>query len=149
MQSTSQGNVQVLPNGHVLIGWGPTVPALSEFQPDGTLIFDAWFPPQGDSYRAYRFPWTGHPADRPAVAAQAKADNSMTVYASWNGATEVARWQVLAGPTPNQLKPAAAAARTGFETAIPVPTTAPYVAVQASDAHGQVLGTSPAVRSGA
>jgi hypothetical protein len=67
------------------------------------------------------------------------------VYASWNGATDVARWRVLTGAAPNQLKPVAEVARTGFETAASLSTSARYVAVEAQDASGHVLGTSDPV----
>jgi hypothetical protein len=72
----------------------------------------------------------------------------MNVYASWNGATEVASWQVLAGAGPAALQPVRTAARASFETRIPVGVTARYVAVRALDATGAVLGTSPARRVG-
>jgi hypothetical protein len=49
---------------------------------------------------------------------------------------------VLAGPSAQQLVPAATAARSGFETAIAAPGAEPYVAVQALNASGEVLGTS-------
>jgi hypothetical protein len=66
------------------------------------------------------------------------------VYASWNGATRVAAWSVLAGPTATSLHPVARAPRAGFETAIALQagTTGPYVTVQALDATGAVLGTA-------
>jgi len=68
------------------------------------------------------------------------------VYASWNGATGVASWRVLAGPTPAQLAPVASAPKSGFETTIAAPATAPYFAVQALDAAGTVLGTSQTLK---
>src|SRR5215218_7020265 len=58
----TQGSVQVLPNGNVFIGWGSN-PLFSEFSRDGELLFDAAFPPLVESYRAFRFPWSGHPSD--------------------------------------------------------------------------------------
>lgn len=64
---------------------------------------------------------------------------------SWNGATEVATWQLLAGSAPEQLDVVAAAAKRTFETGMPVPTGAAYVAVQALGAEGKVLGTSKVV----
>ncbi len=66
-----------------------------------------------------------------------------TVYASWNGATLVASWRVLAGASAKALHPVASAPRSGFETAIPLPAgvSGPYVTVQALDAAGQVLAT--------
>ena len=69
----------------------------------------------------------------------------MTLHASWNGATEVETWEVLAGPTVDGLEPAGSVPRTGFETAIAVRTGAALLAVRALDGSGQALGTSRAV----
>ena len=44
-----------------------------------------------------------------------------TVYASWNGATPVASWRLLAGASPQSLHALLTAPRAGFETAIPCP----------------------------
>ena len=139
------GNVQVLPDGHAFIGWGSD-PIFSEFDRDGELLFNAVFPPKVNTYRAFRFPWTGKPGDDPAIAVEpGPGEEEVTVYASWNGATEVATWQVLAGPGPDRLKPAASAPRDGFETSISVRGAGPYVAVRARDGSGRVLGASKAV----
>ena len=77
-----------------------------------------------------------------------------TVYVSWNGATEVASWRVLAGAPSSSLRAVVQAARSGFETSIVLPagTSGPYLQVQALGAAGQVLGTSavasePSLRS--
>lgn len=139
----SQGNVQALENGDWLVGWGQ-IPTLSEFDAEGKLLFDAHFPAFDQNYRAFRFQWTGTPTHSPAYAFVAGASHAGTAYASWNGATLVVTWRVLAGPTPHSLTAVAEGARTGFETAIAVPagTVGPYVAVQALGASGQVLGTS-------
>jgi hypothetical protein len=144
----SQGNLQNLPNGDALVGWGGE-PYFSEYAADGRLLFDGHLPRGVQSYRAYRFPWVGRPAGKPSAAARPTSGGRVVVYASWNGATEVARWQVLEGPSPLTLNPIAAAPRNGFETAITVRTTQPLVAVRALDASGLDLGTSLAVRSGA
>jgi hypothetical protein len=140
------GSMQVLPNGNAFLGWG-SEPLFSEFGEGGELLFSAGFPPEADSYRAFRFPWSGQPDDAPAMAAEpGPGDGELTIYASWNGATEVAAWQALAGPGPDQLEPLGPAAdRDGFETAITVRTTEPYVGVQARDSSGRVRGVSEAV----
>jgi hypothetical protein len=80
------------------------------------------------------------------VAARPGRDGSLDVFASWNGATDLARWQVLSGPSPDALTPVASAPWSGLETTIGVHGAARYVAVQALGADGTVLGTSPAVR---
>jgi hypothetical protein len=143
--STSQGNVQVLPNANLFVGWG-SAPYFSEYSHEGELLFDAQLLGDGQSYRAFRFPWSGQPSDNPAVAVEQGPDDKVTLYASWNGATEVESWQVLAGSTPNQLEPVGSAPRRGFETTVAVRTAEPYVAVRAKSASGKVLGTTKAVK---
>ncbi len=144
----SQGNVQVLADGDTFVGWG-AIPRMTEFSPTGKVVFDATFTKGDDSYRAYRFTWTGTPLTRPAIAVAEGGGDSATLYASWNGATAVARWRALAGINAENLSPAGpSVAKTGFETALQVPTDAPYLAVQALDARGRVLGRSAAVARG-
>lgn len=144
LKAGSQGNVQVLPNGNMLIGWGPE-PYVSEYTPSGTLVWDAILAGSTNSYRAYRFAWTGTPTGAPSVAASAGAGGTTNVYASWNGATTIASWRVLAGAAPSALSPVGGGAFAGFETTIPIAGAPPYVAVQALDASGNVLGTSAAI----
>jgi hypothetical protein len=144
LKAGSQGSVQALPNGNMLVGWGPE-PYVSEYTPSGTLVWDAILAGKTNSYRAYRSPWTGTPAGTPSVAAGAGPSGVTDVYASWNGATTIASWRVLAGPSPSALTPVGEGAFAGFETAIAIPGQPSYVAVQALDAAGNVLGTSAAV----
>jgi len=145
-----EGNAQFLGNGHVFVSWG-AIPYYTEFDASGKPVLDARFgkgtakvtePEQdADTYRAYRFPWVGHPTNRPAVAADGD-----TVYVSWNGATEVARWAVLAGPDIEHLRLVQRAPRAGFETAIPVHVDDDFLAVRALSRDGAVLGTSQLVK---
>jgi hypothetical protein len=139
----SQGNLQALPNGDWFIGWGE-LPQFSEFGAGGQLLFDARFPPGTQSYRSFRLPWTGIPAHPPSLAFQPSPGGGGVVNASWNGATLVSSWQVLAGTSPTALNPVARAQRSGFETAVLVAPGAigPFVAVQALDETGRVLGVS-------
>jgi hypothetical protein len=136
----SQGNMQALANGDWFVGWGQ-VPDFSEYGPQGQLLFDGHLPAKAESYRSFRFAWSATPAHRPTFAFAAPV-----VYASWNGATQVASWMVLAGPAAGALRPVAAALRSGFETPITLPAGVggPVLAVQALDAAGNMLGTSPA-----
>jgi hypothetical protein len=145
LRSPTQGNVQVLPNGNVFVGWG-SEPVLSEFDKDGKVLFSAAFPTEGETYRAFRFPWSGQPTDAPAVAAETGPEDQVKIYASWNGATEAATWQVLAGSGPDELEPLASAPKKGFETVITVHTTEPYVGLQAMNASGKLLGTTSAFK---
>jgi hypothetical protein len=141
----SQGNLQTLANGDAFIGWGG-LPYFSEYDSQGAVVFDAHISAPADSYRAYRFPWIGTPTDAPAVAAVTAGKGAATVFASWNGATEVTSWQLLGGASPSSLGVLGVVPRAGFETSIPVGSSPAYVAVRALDASGAVLGTSVAVK---
>jgi hypothetical protein len=143
LSTISQGNTQLLPNHDVFVGWGAD-PEFSEYTPGGRQILEGSFPLGVNTYRAYRFPWTGQPATHPSVAATS-ASRAVTVYASWNGASRVARWRVLAGRTSSTLVPETTASRTGFETAIGLVGHPGYVSVQALGASGRVLGGSSTV----
>ena len=142
----SQGNVQALANGSWMVGWGEA-PYFSEFSASGQLLLDAHLPPTYESYRSYRLQWSGHPREPPALAiVRAPSGSGATVYASWNGASEVASWRVLAGLSPAALTTVGASARNGFETAIALPSLAngSYVQLQALSAAGAVIGASAA-----
>lgn len=141
------GSMQTLPNDNVFVGWG-SEPFFSEFSRHGELLFDARFPPKYTSYRSYRFEWEGHPVDRPAVVAKRRAGDKVTLHASWNGATEIADWEALAGPAPERLWPVASAPRDGFETSVSLRTGEPYVAARAKDGSGRALGASEAIELG-
>ena len=137
------GNVQRLPNSHVFVGWGPGN-RFSEYGPHGHLLFDARFGGPNSTYRAYRFPWLGTPQTRPAAVAS-NTSGATRVFASWNGATRVARWRVLGGSTATALRGLGRFAKRMFETAMTVPRRR-YFAVQALDRSGHVLGRSPVIR---
>ncbi|HTA12054.1 MAG TPA: arylsulfotransferase family protein [Solirubrobacteraceae bacterium] len=144
----SQGNVQALAGGDWMVGWGQAG-YLSEVGPQGQVLFNAHLPPDWESYRTFVLPWSGHPAQPPALAARAAGAGhaGANVYTSWNGATEVASWRVLAGASASALKPVAQAAKSGFETTIAAPGVAAgeYVQAQALSAAGAVLGSSKTV----
>ncbi len=137
----SQGNEQVLDNGNSFVGWGE-FPYFTEFSTTGQILFDGHFPWPGQSYRAYRFPWSATPAAPPKAAVVTKGAVS-TVYASWNGATGVSAWRVLGGTGASTLMPVATAPNVGFETPITA-ASANSFAVQALGAGGEVLSTSVA-----
>ena len=110
-------------------------------------MIDAHLPPGTASYRAFRFAWSGQPKSAPAVSARLlPTDDSTAVFASWNGATDVRSWRVLAGSDPARLSVRASMPDSGFESSLTYPEAYPYVAVQALGAVGQVLASSPAVR---
>ena len=146
--ATSQGDFERLANGDYFTGWG-SQPEYTEFNPAGHVVFDVKLPVVNantklNSYRTYRFEWHGVPRDPPVVVAGASGAG-MAVSVSWNGATDVATWQVLGGTGPDALRVLGSQPRKGFETTIMTSSSTPYVAVQAMDASGRVLATSPVV----
>ncbi|MGH2972590.1 MAG: arylsulfotransferase family protein [Gaiellaceae bacterium] len=134
----AMGNVQLLGGGGVFIGWG-TDGSFSELGPDGSVRLDARFGDGSVTYRAFRFELDARPQGRPATEIAPAADGTLTLYVSWNGATQVAKWQLLAGASAGALEPVKTVARTGFETAIPLPAPAGTFSVVALDAHGKQL----------
>jgi hypothetical protein len=142
----NSGNVQSLPNGDRLVGWG-SAPNVTEFSGNEKVVYDARFQRPFSSYRAYRFRWSATPTLPPDLAViRLPGARQETVYASWNGATEVARWQVLAGPDVTHLAPVGGAPRHGFETAMTLGGRGPFFAVRALTAAGRALGTSQTVK---
>jgi hypothetical protein len=141
-RGNAEGNVQILENGHVLVGWGAD-PAATEFTPEGTAVYET-VGLGNASYRAYRFPWKAHPDTVPSVAVLQGNGSSMQVFVSWNGATEVAGWRVLTGPSADALTPKGTVPRRGYETSLAV-ANADRVAVQALDVGGSVLATSAVI----
>jgi hypothetical protein len=120
----SQGDSQALDNGDIFVGWGQ-LGRVSEFDREGNLLFDAQVPAGYDNYRAYREEWHGRPASGPTATLVAGDGDAASVHAVWNGATDVARWIVLGGPGPRSLRPIAAGAWDGLDTAIPIANTRP------------------------
>jgi hypothetical protein len=136
----AMGNLEQLPDGGAFVGWG-TAGAFTEFAPDGTVRFDATLADGSVTYRAFRAPWTGRPAEPPKVVVTRDTGGAVA-HVSWNGATEVARWRADMGSRRAALRPVRSARRTGFETAIRLGSRKGYLAVTALDAAGNVLGTS-------
>jgi len=133
-----EGSVQALPGGDVFLGWGQQ-PYFSETTASGAQDFDAHFTEPTSSYRAYRFPWSAQPATTPSLAMSPNANGTMELYASWNGATDVSSWRVLAGESGASLQAVGGAPRHGFETALAVHSGDPAFEAQAIGASGQVL----------
>jgi hypothetical protein len=139
-----EGNAQFLPGGHVFVGWG-AIPFATEFDAAGRVVFDLSFgkgiakitgPNQdADSYRAYRFVWHGHPTNNPAARISGNK-----VYVSWNGATEVAKWQLVVDG-----RPVATVSKRRFETGLALPGGAKQVTVVALSASGTELGRSKTI----
>lgn len=127
--ATAEGNAQVVGDRGAVVGWG-LGRRVSQLDGAGTLLFDLKFPPDTDTYRAFTDEWQGEPDTLP-VAAATRAGADVNISVSWNGATEVGRWTVLAGATEDALEPVLETAWAGFETDMTVRTDARFVAVRA------------------
>ncbi|HSY24552.1 MAG TPA: arylsulfotransferase family protein [Polyangiaceae bacterium] len=143
LSAGSQGDAEGLDNGDTFVGWG-ALPRFSEFDDQSNLIFDAALPTGYNSYRAWRYVWTGEP-DAPPTAIAQVTDGNTVVHAVWNGATEVARWEVLesAGERFRGFPRIVASAEwNGLDTAIPVDGQPQSVVVVAKDRFGRTIGQS-------
>lgn len=160
--SSSQGSFQVIPSNEksqdpkVMLGYGFNA-VFTEFAATGEVLCDTHFATnysweRGDvqSYRAFKFPWVGHPLDPPTASL---GDDAM--FVSWNGATEVRKW-VLQHSSQFSMKKDAAwetiaeVEKHGFETEIEFEEDEAkrYLRVLALDANGKILGMSRGVDLG-
>lgn len=153
VNSSSQGNTQNLANGNKFLGFGSNG-YFTEYAAQGNtestswvnVLYNAQMPSNNISYRSYRDNWVGKPDYPPSIAVDT-TNNQTTVYASWNGATEVAGWQVYAGNQPNILTLVSSANKNGFETAINVGSGWTFFQVKALDSKGKIIGVSMIVRT--
>ena len=109
----AMGDTQRLPDGHTLIGWGIGHPNVTEVLTDGTKVFELLLDPAFVSYRAFRFPWAAVPAWDPTLVLTGTI--TPTLYYSWNGATDVASYEIYGGIGTQPQLLLSAQARTGFE----------------------------------
>lgn len=151
LSAAAQGNMQSLPAGGWLMGYG-NLPNFTEYSSSGTVLLDGTLGKGVQSFRTYLSPWTGHPSEPPAIAATRTGTTSATLSTSWNGATEVASWQMLVGESPSSLSVVATAPKSGFETSTTVSlpasisATSTYVQSRALSTTGAVLGSSAPLR---
>jgi len=68
------------------------------------------------------------------------------LYASWNGATEVADWRLETRLGAEGFTPVRTKAKTGFETSFPAPPSGGSAVVVALGADGRILGRSNVIR---
>ena len=136
------GSTHLLPNSGALVGWG-NQPYFSEYSKTGRQLLDAQLPGKDLTYRAlFTSNWTAVPFYPPSGAVRTSG-GATTVYASWNGATGVARWQVLGGSNASHLARIASSPRTGFETGISLGRRSfNVVAIRAIDGRGRTIGSN-------
>lgn len=145
IRAHSQGNMQILPNtGNAFVGWGHCA-AYTEFTPEGEILCDThlsasnWFQlGLVVSYRSYKNDWVGRPLTIPTAVV---VEDS--VYVSWNGATEIAAWQLELWDGVDMdnmhFEPVMKVEKTDFETKVELPAEIPrtsfrLVALDSKDA---------------
>jgi hypothetical protein len=112
------GNVQLLPNGNYMIGWGgSSSPNATEVKPDGTKVFELGFDAPYVNYRSFRFPWHGYPTWAPTLVAQ-QGTNSTNLTFSWNGATDIEKYEVYGANSPQKFTLIAETPKSGFESSV-------------------------------
>ncbi len=155
--SSAMGSHQRLADGHVVVGWGSGQPSFTDvWAADGTPRLEVHLPGVYRAYRALRLPWAAQPAWLPALVLTDTTPAGLgplgpALYFSWNGATEVARYEVwgLGGLSGAELL--GAWPRTGFEDHVALadlPAAADYACafrVRALDGSEEPLAWSPVV----
>ena len=142
----SQGDTQLLPGSHILIGWGAGAD-ITEVNANRQQVFDAAFKGSGfNTYRAYKAPWVGTPATFPTVSMHTVGGKKQ-VDVVWNGANQVARWRILSGPNTKDMASVGSIAWNGLDTAFRLSTYRAYVKAVALSASGKVLGRTAATHT--
>lgn len=142
-----RGNLQILPNGNVFMAW-TDAGYISEHTDDDEVLVEAkWLKKSRfGTYRAYKYDnWVGKPNTLPDVKAlgygmQDGGTNTVAIYVSWNGATEVRQWAFLAAG-----KLLGVIDKAGFETVFAASNVSGTVQVEAVDSEGKKLALSDEV----
>jgi hypothetical protein len=157
-----RGNTQVLPNGNVLGGWSSSG-YFSEFTDNGTLVLEGNLGSiRMSTYRTYKFGIDEvrlFPAEPIALVCQTaqlssgepSAGKLGVMYVSWNGATEVTKWQFAVSDDENveqeKFVILGSKEKSGFETIAQFNfnQVGSFAVAYALDAVGNVLGKSTPV----
>ena len=160
VSSAAEGSFFPLPNGNTLMGYGDE-PFIKEYDASGKILWSGQFAGAdlGQSYRVYKQEWHATPYYKPSlVVAKATTDDafssqcastssssSLRGYVSWNGATDVEKYEVYTGSSANNLKSVGQIEKKGFETQFSLPADAKVVQVGAIQS-GKVVRKSNVVR---
>jgi hypothetical protein len=148
---TYMGDVQRMSNGNNFLGWGAAYDgpgyvfvSMTEVDPNNNVLLEITFDQPYVSYRAIRFPWHGYPDTLPDLAFR-NDSSGLTLGYSWNGATEVASYQLYGGSTAQSLSLIDQKTKMGFETQThldTVPMGMCYFQVAAMDTTGKEMAHS-------
>ena len=141
----SQGSMQILPNGGVLMGWGNDG-FWTEYAPETyeIIFYGAIGLTNTMNYRIHKFDdWVGLPLTKPALWIYSQEGEQMMLYISWNGATEVKSWRFYGGNSKRgPWDELGQVPKSGFESFYRHPVAYTYNYAEALDKDGQVLGTT-------
>lgn len=147
-----RGNAQVLPNKNMFVCWSQGG-YISEHSEDGDVLMSARFTsPRYSSYRGYKFEFVGRPTTPPDMVSSVWGTDETnlvtTFWVSWNGATDIARWNFYAQASQFD-KPVFVGnvSKTDFETMFIASGYLDWVSAEAVDRDGNVLGTSQVQRT--
>lgn len=156
--SESQGSVQALDDGNVVVGYG-FGPKISQFDESGRLVCDIDIAPSSamfvdpatgftfntwaQSYRAFKSEWRARPASHPGARLAVGA-----LWVSWLGDTETHAWSLTIITSDEgrwrreRRLPARRAEKSLFETGISLGTDAliEYMELEALDAANVTIG---------
>ncbi|KAJ5312640.1 hypothetical protein PENANT_c007G09327 [Penicillium antarcticum] len=147
-----RGNAQTLPNGNTFAGWSK-FGYQSEHGPDGEVLMTARFvSDRYSTYRAYKSDFVGRPLTPPDVVASvygtSETSISTVIYVSWNGATDVARWNFYARARESSESVLIGhVEKTDFETMFIVNGYMDYITAEALDRNGDSMSKSAVHRS--
>ncbi|KAJ5798393.1 uncharacterized protein N7503_007689 [Penicillium pulvis] len=158
VSSAAEGSFTPLDNGNTLMGYGDE-PFIKEYGPSGDVRWSAQYADKnlGQSYRVYKQEWSATPYYRPSLVvatASAEADtlsqcagtsSTLRGYVSWNGATDIEKYEVYVGESASSLKSLGEIEKKGFETEFSLPAGTKVVQVGAVQS-GRVVRKSDVVR---
>lgn len=150
MLSASQGNTQMLQNGNAFHSFGDW-PRFTEHTPDGECVWEGRIGPgQGMNmvYRAFSSPWKSIPQHtKPALWTYSRtSDSSVAFYVSWNGCTQVGRYNFYGANDVNHVFDLIGTTeKRGFETIYTSETHFIYSFVEAVSYDGESLRNSSMV----
>mgnify|MGYP005990277233 FL=1 len=142
----SQGSLQTLPNGNVLINWG-SEGQITEYAPNGTILYHAHLGEDVQNYRAFKYHWTGISPEKPALTFERHNGNFLRGWVSWNGDTRVVVWSFHCSQSDGKSASWGLMNRVGFETPMEFFFQEGwegdlYIYAEGLDWQGQVIGRS-------
>jgi hypothetical protein len=144
LYSSIMGSNRILLNGDRLIGWGLGGNGATTEYAGHTVVFESYFGDFASSYRVFRSVWNATPATPPTLGVQ-RSGGRVRANVSWNGATDIVRWELLAGPDATHLQVVQTAPYTGYKAVLTTPAASSkrVFEVLALRNNGMPTGTSP------